>query len=117
MNIEIEIVKDIPVKQIEKFEDRVVYNTAVFTREQVKGSHGYPYLTGELQRSEIASPIMGMNKQYSLLAGVSYGKAVFSYTNVHWTNPSTMPHWYYTAFRKNGQTIITNAIHRAEKEI
>ena len=117
MNVEVKIIKEIPTEQINKFEDRVVYNTAVVTREYVKGKHGYPYLTGELQRSEIASPITGINKEYSLLSGVDYGKAVYNYTNVHWTNPSTIPQWYYNAFRQKGALLLTNAVIRAKKEI
>ena len=37
-------VKELPIKQINKFEDRVVYNVAVFTREYTKGTDAYPYL-------------------------------------------------------------------------
>ena len=36
MNVEVKILKGIPVEQINKFEDRVVYNTALATREYVK---------------------------------------------------------------------------------
>lgn len=117
INAEVLIVKGIPKSQINKFEDRVVYNTAATTREYVKGAQGYPYLTGELQRSEIASPITGSNKTYSLLSGVDYAKAVWNYTNVHWTNPSTIPQWYYNAFRQKGALLVNNSINKAKKEI
>lgn len=117
MNVEVKIIKGIPTEQINKFEDRVVYNTAVATREYVKGRHGYPYRTGELQKSEIASPIEGSNKTYSLSSGVDYAKTVYNYTNVHWTNPSTIPQWYYNAFRQKGALLLTNAVLKAKKEI
>ena len=117
MNIEIDIIKGIPVEQINKFEDKVVYNTAVFTREYVKGRNAYPYRTGELRRQEVASPILGSNQSYSLEAGVSYGKTVYNYTNVKWTNPSTLPQWYYTAFRQKGAVLLTDAVLKAKKEI
>ena len=117
MNIEIQIIKGIPKEQINKFEDKVVYNTAVLTRENVKGSNGYPYRTGELRRQEVASPIMGSNKNYSLLAGTSYAPAVYKMTNVNWTNPSTIPQWYHNTLRQKGETILSNAVSQAIKEI
>ena len=43
MNVEIEIIKGLPVEQIQKFEDKTVYNCAVYTREMTKGSNAYPY--------------------------------------------------------------------------
>lgn len=117
MDIEVKVIKGIPTEQINKFEDKVVYNTAVLTREYVKSQNGYPYKTGELRRSEVASPIMGSNKQYELIAGVKYAKRVYNYTNVNWTNPSTVPQWYYNTFRRKGTTILTTAVVKAMKEI
>ena len=117
MDIEVKVIKGIPKEQINKFEDRVVYNTAVLTREYVKSQNGYPYKTGELRRSEVASPIMGSNKQYELLAGVKYAQRVYNMTNVSWTNPSTVPKWYYNTFRQKGKTIANGAVNSALKEI
>lgn len=117
MNIEVKVIKGIPTQQIDKFEDRVVYNTVVATREYVKSRNAYPYRTGELRRSEIASAIVGSNKEYGLQAGVDYGSTVYNYTNVNWTNKSTLPQWYYTAFRQKGALMLTNAVLKAKKEI
>ena len=117
MNIEVKIIKGIPTQQINKFEDRVVYNTAVATREYTKGRNAYPYRTGELRRQEVASPILGSNKEYELTAGVSYGKTVYNYTNVKWTNPSTLPQWYYNMFKQKGALLLTNAVIKAKGEI
>ena len=44
MNIEIEFTKELPIEQIKQFEDRVVYNVALGTREETKGLRAYPYL-------------------------------------------------------------------------
>ena len=117
MDVSIEIKKGIPTQQIEKFEDRVVYNTVVATREYVKSRNAYPYLTGKLRSTEIAAPIIGMNKEYSLTAGVDYATTVWNYNNVKWTNPSTMPKWYATAFKDKGAVLLTNAVLKAIKEI
>ena len=117
MNIEIKIIKGIPVEKISKFEDRVVYYAASTTREYVKGRNAYPYLSGRLARAEIAAPIVGRNKQYGLTSGVDYAKYVWRMKDVNWTNPSTKPQWYYTAFKEKGALLLTNAVLKAKKEI
>lgn len=117
IEISVKIEKDIPEAQIKHFEDRVVYNTASLTREYVKGMGAYPYLTGDLERTEIASQITGGNAQYNLLAGVDYAKYVWNMTNVNWTNKGTKPQWYYNIHRKFEKTINASAIDKALKEI
>lgn len=115
MNVEIEIVKGIPVEQIEQFEDRVVYNTAVLTREETKSLNAFPQLSGTLMREELAQQIIGSNKEYGLGSGTSYAKRVYNYENVNWTNKATIPHWYFGVFNKNGDMILSNAIGRSLK--
>ena len=78
MKIDIEIIKGLPVEQINMFEDRTIYNVAVETREMTKGFRAFPYLSGELERTEIAEPITGSNKEYGLSAGVDYAKYVYN---------------------------------------
>lgn len=117
MNIKVKIKKDIPEKDIAKFEDRVVYYTAVLTREYTKSLNAYPYLSGELSRQEIRSPITGGNKKYNLLAGTNYAKRLYNYKNANWTNKSTKPHWYNFVYRQKEKTIIDNAQKRAIGEI
>lgn len=117
MNIEFKFIKELPIKQIENFEDRVVYDIALETREMTKGLRAYPYLSGELERTEIAEPIMGSNGEYSLLAGVDYAKSVWKMENANWTNPSTEPQWYATVLNKHKETIVSEAVAKALKEI
>ena len=117
MNIEIEIVKGIPVEQINKFEDRTVYNTAVVTREFTKSKNTFPYLSGTLAREEIAAPIVGSNKEYGLTAGTDYAVAVWKMNNVNWTNKNTQPQWYYRNFEEKGAVLLTDAVMRALKEV
>ena len=116
MNVEISIIKGIPTEQIESFEDRVVYDVAVETREMTKGLRAYPYLSGELERTEIAEPVTGSNKEYSLGAGVDYAVHVYNLDNANWTNPSTEAHWYHTVFDKRKVTIVKEAVFKALKE-
>lgn len=116
MKVEIEI-KGIPSKQIERFEDRVVYNSAVLTREETKSLNAFPVRTGDLMRQEIAQQIIGNNKEYGLGSGVDYAPRVYKYENVKWTNKTTLPHWYYSVFNKKGDIILNNSVQRALMEI
>ena len=110
-------VKELPIKQINKFEDRVVYNVAVFTREYTKATDAYPYLTGKLARSEMAKPIRGYNNTYSLLNGTDYDVYVWNMKDVNWTNKRTKPQWYFRQFRQSSEKIVNNAVSSALKEI
>jgi len=118
MDIELKWIKELPIEQINKFEDKVVYNTALYTREYTKSSQAYPYLTGELQRSEVSMPIQSTGiKEYGLGAGVDYAVDVWKKTHARWTNPNTLPQWYYSIFKKYGATIVSQAVYSSLKEI
>lgn len=117
MNIEIQIIKDLPTEQINQFEDKTVYNCALFTRELTKSTRAFPYRTGELERNEIAEPITGSNKEYGLTRGVSYATYVWKMKNANWTNPNTQPQWYYSVLNKSGMSILTEAVNKSLKEI
>lgn len=117
MTFQFKWVKEIPTKQINAFEDRVVYNTAVFTREYTKNSRAYPHLSGTLEEQEVAAPISGSNKNYGLEAGVDYAKYVWRMDDVHWTNQQTKPQWYYTQFKNDAEKIVSQAVTSAMKEI
>ena len=43
-----------------------------------KGLRAFPYLSGELERQEIAEPITGSNKEYGLRVQVDYAKRVYN---------------------------------------
>lgn len=117
MNIEVKIIQDIPVDQINKFEDRTIYNMALLTREYTKSANGFPYLTGQLRRTETSTPIVGSNKQYGLSSGVDYAKYVYAMQDAHWTNTNTLPHWYASIFEQQTQKIVNNAVNYALKEV
>ena len=117
MNIDVKWVKEIPKKQIDNFTDRVVYDVAVFTREYTKGTSAFPRLSGELERQEIAAPIVGTHKEYGLTSGVDYAKYVWKMKDVSWTNKSTKPQWYYTEFKNDAEKIVNQAVNTALKEI
>ena len=118
MEIDIQIIRDIPADQIKKFEDRTIYNTAVFTREFTKSENAFPELSGELKRQEVAVPIQDLgNNAYGLGTGVDYATIVWNYKNAKWTNPNTQPQWYASVLKSNYSTIINNAVQVALKEV
>lgn len=110
ISVEFQWIKPLPIKDINRFEDRMVYNVAVYTREYAKGTSAFPRRTGKLQRSEVASPVVGNNKNYGLVAGTDYAKYVWRMNNVKWTNPSTKPQWYYTVFKNQKEKIMGQAL-------
>lgn len=117
MIVNVQILKDIPKEQINKFKDRTVYNAVVATRELTKNNNSYPKRTGKLRDAEIMAPIIGAKCEYSLLAGVNYATKVWTYKNVHWTNPNTVPQWYYNVFKSHNSIILNEATTKALKEI
>ena len=117
IEISVKIVKDIPEQEIETFEDRVVYYTAFQTRGYTISANAFPYLSGELQRQEMASQITGGKGQYNLLAGVDYAKQVWKMTNVNWTNTSTIPQWYANVYKRHQKTIVDGAMSKAMREL
>ena len=117
MNIEVIVVKGIPQTQLKTFMEKVVYNTAVLTRQRTKQMGAYPRLSGDLERAEFANNINGSGTSYSLCSGLEYDKYVWKMNNVQWTNKKTVPQWYYNVFRQKQQNIISEATHRALKEI
>lgn len=117
MRVEIVTLKDIPKEQINKYEDKVVYYTALKTKNYTRNKNAYPYLTGTLMRAETSLPVYGSNKEYSLNSGVDYAKYVWRMKNVRWTNKSTEPQWYYSVFRARGTTIVSEAVSTALKEL
>lgn len=117
ITINVDIVKDIPKNKIKQYEDRAVYYVAVETREYTKGMNAYPELTGDLKRTEIASPVTGGNAEYNLLAGTKYAKYVWNMTKVKWTNSSTIPQWYSNVYKKHQATILESAKTKAGADV
>jgi hypothetical protein len=116
--IDVKIEKDIPKKEILEFEDKVVYNCASLTREYVKGVGGFPHLSGRLEEEEISAPIVKTGTcQYGLSGGTTYATRVWNMNNVKWTNPNTIPQWYFNAFNRKRAIIIQNAINKSLKEL
>lgn len=117
--VEVKIVKDLPVEQLKKWEDKVVMGIARATLDITNSSHYFPYRSGALNQGSMAMGVRGSNATYELGAtGVSYAPRVWQFgSNTKWTNPSTLPQWYISAFQKHRTEIIQLALKNAESEL
>ena len=117
--VEIIIVKDLPVEQLKKWQDKVVFGMARATLDITNSSHYFPYRTGALNQGSMAMGVRGSNTTYELGAdGVSYAPRVWQFGDrTNWTNPSTLPQWYISAFDKHKIEIVQLAVKNAESEL
>jgi hypothetical protein len=118
-SVKVEIVKDLPVEQIKKWEDKVVYGLARATLDFTNSAHYFPYKTGALNQGSMAMGVRGSNATYELGAvGVSYAPRVWKMgDNTNWTNPNTLPQWYIGAFSKHSTELVQIALKNAESEL
>ena len=118
-SVQIEIVKDLPVEQIKRWEDKVVYGLARATLDFTNSAHYFPYKTGALNQGSMAMGVRGSNATYELGAvGVSYAPRVWKMgDNTNWTNPNTLPQWYISAFSKHSTELVQLALKNAESEL
>lgn len=117
MSIQVNVswIKELPIKEINGFENEVVFRTARMTLDFTIPH--IPYLTGRLKNSSLAFGVQGENKVYRLGASVPYAKTVWNYDQetTHWTNPRSYSQWFYTEFRNQRETIISNAVNTSYK--
>lgn len=118
-SVEVKIIKDLPVEQLKKWQDKVVYGMARVTLDITNSSHYFPYRTGALNQGSMAMGVQGANSEYGIGAtGVSYAPRVWKFgANTNWTNPSTLPQWYVSAFSRHKTEIVQLAIKNAESEL
>lgn len=119
INVSIELKRDLPIEQLKRWQDKVVYSMARVTLDFTNSANHFPYLTGELNRASMAQGVEGNNATYYLGArGVNYAPRVWEYgEGTNWTNPSTLPKWYVSVFDKYKTEITTQAIKNAETEL
>lgn len=115
--VDIQIVKDLPVDKIDRWEDKVVFEIARKTLDFTDSGSHFPYLTGTLNVASMNEGVVSEgNMTYHLGSrGVEYAPKVWSYgENTNWTNPSTIPQWYFGVFEKYKNEILQDAIVEAE---
>lgn len=110
--VKVEIIKDIPTKEINKYMDQVVFGIARATLDFTNTGHHFPYRTGALNRASMSEGVVheGFATYHLGARGVEYAPKVWNYENVNWTNKSTYPKWYLTEFQKDKNTIVQTAI-------
>lgn len=117
---EVVINREIPIAQIKKWEDRVVYGIARKTLDFTNSGEHFPYLTGELARASMNEGVVTLgNSNYGLGArGVEYAPRVWRYgEGTNWTNKNTIPQWYMGVFEKYRNEILEDAIKVANNEV
>ena len=121
-SVKVEIVKDLPVEQIKKWEDKVVYGLARATLDFTNSKNYFPRLSGDLQISSMSCGVLNLgNMEY----GLSYDEGTAYYTkyvwkmgdNTNWTNPNTLPQWYIGTFSKHSTELVQLALKNAESEL
>lgn len=121
IKVEIDIPKKLPIKELDSYIDRVVFNTARITLDYTNSKQRFPYLTGELNRASMAEGVVSEgNKTYHLGAsGVDYAPIVWEYPQkgTNWTNPNTYAKWYVTEFENEKEIITHQAVNNALKMV
>ena len=74
--------------------------------------------SGNLRRTSLDGGVRGGNKNYYIGSYTSYAAYVWNMNDstTNWTTPNTHSQWYMRTLKKNGQTIIDNALTKSWKE-
>lgn len=121
-SVEVKIIKDLPVEQLRKWQDKVVYGMARQTLDFTNNKNYFPHLSGDLQRASMSAGVIDLG---NMTYGLSYDEGVAYYTKyvwkmgegTHWTNDNTLPKWYVSAFSRHKTEIVQLAIKNAESEL
>lgn len=116
ISVSVEIPRELPIKELDRYMDLVVYNVARITLDYTNSKQRFPYLTGELNRSSMAEGVVSEgNKTYYLGAvGVDYAPDVWEYPQeTNWTNPNTYAQWYVTEYENEKELITNHAVSNA----
>lgn len=118
ISVSVEIPRELPIKELDRYMDLVVYNVARITLDYTNSKQRFPYLTGELNRASMAEGVVSEgNKTYHLGAsGVDYAPYVWEYPQeTNWTNPNTYAQWYLTEYQNEKELITNLAVNNAMK--
>ena len=102
VSIDIKIVDNLPINELNKYVDLVVFGVARNTLDYTTAENRFPYLTGNLQRSAIAEGVKQEEQftYYLGAAGADYAEYVWEYPqSTNWTNPNTYAQWYFKVFQ------------------
>lgn len=121
IDVEIEVIEDIPINKINQYKDLVVYGIARNTLDYTLAENRFPYLSGNLQQSAIAEGVRQESEcSYYLGAeGADYAVDVWDMPQgtTNWTNPDTYSQWYATVYNNKREIITQNAINNALRSV
>lgn len=125
-HISFKVVKPMPVKEINNWEDKVVFGIARETLDFTNTKQHFPHLSGTLQLASMSAGVktlgkgiygLGYDKEYGG-ENVSYGKDVWKKgPGTNWTNKRTLPQWYKSVYEKYRNEINQIALKNAEGEL
>ena len=114
LTVDITVPKPLPVKEMDAFMDKAVYEMARITLDRTQPH--VPRLTGDMERDIYGYGVKGGNKTYSLgFTSVKYTPYVWAMTkNTNWTNKQSYPQWFITEFLNSKEKIVTQAVNQAK---
>lgn len=116
IKIDVEIIKDLPVDELNAYIDNTVYNIARVTLD-FTGPH-IPHLSGDMERAIASYGVQGSNKEYTLGDNITdYSQYVWNYpqNRTNWTNPRSYSKWFITEFKNQKDVIVNRAVTSAKK--
>ena len=118
VSVSITIPRKLPIKQLDNYIDRTVYNIARITLDRT--APHIPRLSGDMERAIAGYGVKGHNKSYALgFTSTNYAPIVWNYpqSTTHWTNPRSYSKWFLTEFKNSKEQITNQAVNQAMKVI
>lgn len=122
MNYEVEFKPNPKVERgLKEIPDDILYSIARQTLDMsvniIPKSIG-KNTSGKLRRTSLSGGVRGSHQDYYIGSYTNYAVHVWNMNDAttNWTTPNTHSQWYTRTLKKNGQTIINNAITRSWKE-
>lgn len=115
MNVDVNIaLNQKTFRKLNVMPSKFVYSVARQTLER-----SYPTIplsknvnNGRLRTSSMAYGVKGSGTTYTIGSQTSYAKYVWNMNNstTNWSTPGTSSEWYTNFFKKNGKSIMANAM-------
>jgi len=118
IKVEVEMLKDLPIKELDRYIDYTVYNIARITLDYT--APHIPYLSGDMEHAIASYGVRGSNKEYTLGDNTTdYSLYVWNYpqSSTNWTNPRSYSKWFITEFKNRKELIVQNAVNNAKRGI
>lgn len=116
IKVEVEMLKDLPIKELDRYIDYTVYNIARITLDWT--APHIPRLSGDMERAIASYGVRGSNKEYTLGDNITdYSQIVWDYpqNGTNWTNPRSYSKWFITEFKNRKELIVQNAVNNAKR--